>query len=218
MIGTFVTTCRTEGPLGLYNGISASVLRQLTYSTVRFGLYEELKQRSGPDPGFPLLVAMAAGSGFVGGLAGNWADVINVRMQNDAALPLRERRNYRHAVDGLMRMTREEGVRGLFRGWAPNCTRAAATTAGQLATYDATKRLLIQHTALKDGLAAQLLASLVAGVATATVTNPIDVVKTRAMSSKDGTGAIRLIRKLWKTEGVKWVLKGWVPSFLRQGP
>lgn len=34
--------------MGLYNGISASVLRQLTYSTARFGIYEVAKQQLAP--------------------------------------------------------------------------------------------------------------------------------------------------------------------------
>ncbi|KAL3959859.1 hypothetical protein ACCO45_004976 [Purpureocillium lilacinum] len=93
MSGTFVHIIKNDGPLALYSGISASLLRQLTYST----------------PSFPALIAMAMGSGFLGGIAGNFADVLNVRMQHDAALPPAERRNYRHAVDGMARMAREEG-------------------------------------------------------------------------------------------------------------
>lgn len=34
--------------MGLYNGISASLLRQLTYSTARFGIYEVAKQQLTP--------------------------------------------------------------------------------------------------------------------------------------------------------------------------
>lgn len=218
MSGTFIRIFKREGPLGFYSGLSASVLRQLTYSTARFGIYEEMKQRAESDPGFPLLVAMAISSGFVGGLVGNFADVINVRMQNDAALPLHQRRHYRHVLDGLMRMTREEGVVSWFRGWSPNCTRAAATTAGQLATYDIAKRLLLDYTPLEDTLTTQLLASFQAGLMTATVTNPIDVLKTRAMSSKENLSMFELIRNLSRAEGGRWIFKGWVPSFLRQGP
>lgn len=33
-----------QGAMALFNGISASVLRQMTYSTVRFGIYESGKQ------------------------------------------------------------------------------------------------------------------------------------------------------------------------------
>lgn len=44
MFGTMVKIIRTEGPLKLYAGLSASILRQATYSTVRLGGYEALKQ------------------------------------------------------------------------------------------------------------------------------------------------------------------------------
>lgn len=222
MSGTFVHILRTSGPLGLYNGISASLLRQMTYSTVRFGLYEEVKTRmvakSGKEPSFPLLVAMAASSGFVGGIAGNFADVLNVRMQHDAALPPAERRNYKHAFDGMARMAREEGPRSWFRGWLPNSTRAAFMTAGQLASYDVAKRLLLQYTPLEDNLTTHFTASFLAGLVAATITSPIDVIKTRVMSSSQRHGIMHLVGDIYKTDGLKWVFKGWVPSFLRLGP
>lgn len=44
MFGTMIKIIRTEGPLNLYAGLSASILRQATYSTVRLGGYEKLKQ------------------------------------------------------------------------------------------------------------------------------------------------------------------------------
>jgi len=111
VLGTFVHILRTAGPSGLYNGISASLLRQITYSTTRFGLYEELKARlpagpAGSSPSPAALIAASSLAGFVGGVAGNGADVLNVRMQHDAALPAASRRNYAHAGDGLVRMVR----------------------------------------------------------------------------------------------------------------
>ncbi|KAF4986988.1 hypothetical protein FDECE_15653 [Fusarium decemcellulare] len=218
MRGTLVKILKSDGPLGVYSGISASLLRQLTYSTARFGIYEELKQREGPEPSFLSLIAMAVSSGFVGGIAGNFADVLNVRMQNDVALPIHQRRNYKHAIDGAVRMAREEGVASYFRGWLPNSSRAALTTASQLATYDVAKKLLMEHTPLGDTLTTQLSASFIAGLTAATVTSPIDVIKTRVMSSKDNAGVLETLKKISRSEGPAWVFKGWVPSFLRQGP
>lgn len=43
MFATMVKIARTEGALQLYAGLSASILRQATYSTVRFGMYEKIK-------------------------------------------------------------------------------------------------------------------------------------------------------------------------------
>ncbi|KIW89305.1 uncharacterized protein Z519_10158 [Cladophialophora bantiana CBS 173.52] len=221
MRGTVVRIFQTEGILGFYSGISASLLRQLTYATVRFGLYEEMKQRAGSNPSFPLLVVMASVSGFAGGVAGNFADVLNVRMQHDSALPAHARRNYKHAVDGMVRMAREEGLRGWFRGWVPNSSRAAVQTASQLASYDVAKRLLRQYTPLGDDtLPTQLTASFLAGITAATVTSPIDVIKTRVMSAtgKQQQGIVEIIKTVSRNEGPRWMFKGWLPSFLRLGP
>lgn len=108
--------------------------RQETYSTVRFGVYEDIKHNIDPKSSPAVLILAASASGFAGGIVGNFADVINVRMQNDAALPVEQRKRYKNVVDGMIRMARQEGALGCFRGWMPNSTRAAVQTAGQLAS------------------------------------------------------------------------------------
>lgn len=230
MSGTFVHIVKHNGIRGLYNGLSASLLRQITYSTTRFGIYEEMKSRFSSKktdpttgkpkpPSLPLLIAMASTSGFIGGIAGNAADVLNVRMQHDAALPAGQRRNYAHAGDGLVRMVREEGAASLFRGVWPNSARAAAMTASQLASYDVFKRTMLRLTPMQDNLATHFSASFLAGVVAATVTSPIDVIKTRVMSATGGdVGVVGVLREVYAKEGMRWMFKGWVPSFLRLGP
>nr|XP_036586009.1 uncharacterized protein CTRU02_04161 [Colletotrichum truncatum]KAF6796200.1 hypothetical protein CTRU02_04161 [Colletotrichum truncatum] len=223
MVGTFAHIVRNHGVTGLYNGLSASLLRQMTYSTVRFGAYEEMKVRmtrenGGKPPKFPVLVALASASGFIGGISGNAADVLNVRMQQDAALPPAERRNYKHALEGMLRMAREEGIMSWFRGVLPNSMRAAAMTASQLASYDTFKGMLIRHTPMGDNLTTHFTASFLAGVMAATVTSPIDVIKTRVMSASTQEGLAHTLANIYKHEGLGWMFKGWVPSFLRLGP
>lgn len=68
---------RTQGVLALYNGISASLMRQLTYSTTRFGIYEMSKQHFGKDIGFVGTILLAGSSGAAGGFIGTPADLVN---------------------------------------------------------------------------------------------------------------------------------------------
>lgn len=218
MIGTFAHVFKHNGILGLYSGLSASLLRQITYSTTRFGIYEELKARTTSAPSFPVLIAMASTSGFLGGIAGNPADVLNVRMQHDAALPPESRRNYKNAIDGLIRMTREEGAKSLFRGVWPNSMRAVLMTASQLASYDGFKRVLVLHTPMEEGLTTHFTASFAAGFVATTVCSPVDVIKTRIMSSQESKGLAKLLADVYRVEGVGWMFRGWVPSFIRLGP
>jgi dicarboxylate transporter 10 len=42
-VATTVQVVRNEGFMALYRGLSASLLRQITYSTVRFGAYDAFK-------------------------------------------------------------------------------------------------------------------------------------------------------------------------------
>lgn len=221
MSSVFAHILKNDGIRGLYAGLSASFMRQLTYSTTRFGVYEELKARytdTGKPATFPILAGIALISGFMGGAVGNFADVLNVRMQIDASLPYEERRNYKGFADGAMRMVRNEGLSSYFRGVLPNANRAAIMTAGQLATYDTFKLILLSYTPMGDSLITHFSASLLAGLTAVTLTSPIDVIKTCVMTSTHKQSMVSVISSLSHRVGLRWVFKGWAPSFLRLGP
>lgn len=52
------------------------------------------------------------------------ADIILVRMTSDSTRPPEQRYNYKHAFDGLVKLVKEEGSKGLTRGLTPNTVRA----------------------------------------------------------------------------------------------
>ncbi|KAK2733490.1 Mitochondrial dicarboxylate transporter [Myotisia sp. PD_48] len=226
MLRTIVHVCKNDGILGLYGGLSASLLRQLTYSTTRFGVYEELKSRVGSSssapPSLPTLILMASTAGFLGGLVGNPADVLNVRMQSDRALPIEKRRNYKHAFHGLSQMIRTEGISSAFRGVWPNSTRAILMTASQLASYDMFKEICLTKFGMQDNLNTHFTSSFMAGFVATTVCSPVDVIKTRIMhaspAESKGHTIVGLLREVFKKEGFSWMFRGWTPSFIRLGP
>lgn len=139
-------------------------------------------------------------------------------MQHDAALPAQQRRNYKHALDGVVRITREEGWQALFRGVWPNSLRAVLMTASQLASYDAFKSLLLHQAGAQDDWTTHFAASTAAGFVATTVCSPVDVLKTRLMSARERKGVWALLRGVWRQEGWTWMFRGWVPSFVRLGP
>ncbi|XP_016307140.1 mitochondrial dicarboxylate carrier [Sinocyclocheilus anshuiensis] len=111
MTGMAMQVVRSDGVLALYNGLSASLCRQMTYSMTRFAIYETVRdkissQNQGPMP-FYQKILLAAFGGLTGGFIGTPADMVNVRMQNDVKLPPELRRNYAHALDGLARVWKE---------------------------------------------------------------------------------------------------------------
>ena len=173
----------------------------------------------GPLPLFKKILCSCA-AGALGGVAGNPADVLNVRMQADRQLPTEQRRNYKHALDGLVRIVRDEGFAALYRGCAPNVARAVFMTAGQIATYDQAKEMVIASGLLTDGVRLHFASSLLAGLVATIVTSPMDVVKTRVMSAAPGTYSSTwdCVMRTLRHEGPTAFMKGFVPAYTRLGP
>ncbi|CDS82096.1 probable DIC1-Mitochondrial dicarboxylate carrier protein [Sporisorium scitamineum] len=225
MFSLMVKTFREEGPRGLYVGLTASLLRQMTYSVTRFGAYDKLKemtQRQNADGKAlgPLQMALcASAAGAAGGLAGNPADILLVRMTSDVNKKPAERYNYPNAISGLVRMTREEGVSSLFRGLGPNTVRAVLMNASQLATYDVFKNLLLSSGYFTEGTALHFSASFMAGTVATTVCSPADVVKSRVMNAAgSGEGILKTLRGDLNREGVGFLFRGWTPAWMRLSP
>lgn len=188
MIRTMRSIVHTEGFKALYCGLDASLLRQGTYSTIRFGLYDHFKWLMAGDqskfdmhdrsdrglsnhsfifsyaePTFQQLLICSTAAGILGGAFGNPSDVVNVRMQGDGQLPLDKQRHYKNALDGMYRICREEGPRVLLRGLGPSTQRAVLITVSQMTSYDVFKMALVQRLRwYEDGMITHFSASLLA--------------------------------------------------------
>ena len=81
---------KNEGPRAVYRGISASFMRESSYSTLRLGLYEPFKELVGAkEENAPMYLQAVAGlcSGLIGSAFANPCDVLKVRMQSDKETP-----------------------------------------------------------------------------------------------------------------------------------
>ena len=138
------TILKDEGINGLYKGFSASLLREASYSTIRMGLYEPIKdalhisslslpamdKNGNPMPyREPLWKKIIAGgiSGMVGAAIANPTDLIKVRMQAESG------KITKSVFQITMDIIKAEGVKGLYRGVGPTTQRAIILTASQLA-------------------------------------------------------------------------------------
>lgn len=204
-----------QGFFALYNGISASFLRQYTYTLTRFGVYTVGASYMDTNT-MTRKTFLAAVSGLTGGFVGAPADLLNVRLQNDVKLPLDQRRNYKHVFDGLMRVCREEGWQHLFNGASVAAIRGMFMTVGQIAFYEQSKDVMVQTFGFQPNMNTYILASMIAASAATTLTQPLDVVKTRRMNAQAGeySGLTDIVIKTAR-EGPLAFFKGYVPSFTR---
>ncbi|KAF1785796.1 Mitochondrial carrier domain [Phytophthora cactorum] len=206
---------KQQGLRGLYQGISGGAMREGTYSTMRFAVYHYLKDEAvRRNDGQPI----STGHNVLLGMT----DIVNIRMQADSRLPPEKRRNYKHAVDGLFRVEKEEGIAALMRGVRPNMIRAMLLTTGQIAAYDLAKSTILENKVapMHDNLQTHVLASMVAGLVATTACAPADVVKTRLMNMhhNEYKSATDCFVKVVKHEGLRGLYKGWLPAYMRLGP
>ncbi|KAH9913694.1 dicarboxylic acid transporter [Epithele typhae] len=222
MVDSIKKTVRTAGVRGLFDGISGTWFRQLTYSICRFWAYDESKKLIGADNKSPPWKLAMAGcmAGGIAGFVGNPGEILMVRMQGDFAKPPEKRLNYKNAIDGLFRMVREEGASSLSRGVGPNVFRAVLMNASQLASYDFFKSSLLASGYFQDNIYLHTTASFAAGTVATTVCSPADVLKSRIMSASgaEGKSTMQMIRTSMKNEGAMFMFKGWLPAWTRLQP
>lgn len=146
---------RTEGALGLYRGLTPTLLGIIPYAGLSFYFFELLKtkllqhfpwarsKRSGDE------VTLVLGAKLLcGGFAGALSQTVSYPL--DVA-----RRKMQLGVEGNMREVlattyRQEGVvRGLFRGMSVNYMRAIPMTAISFSVYESMKQLMGLKTSLK---------------------------------------------------------------------
>jgi len=219
---------RSEGVSGMYNGLSAGILRQATYTTTRLGVFNILLDKcaspDGTPPNFFTKAALGMTAGACGAFVGTPAEVALIRMTADGRLPEAERRGYTSAFNALARMTREEGLFTLWRGCVPTMGRAVVVNAAQLASYSQAKQNLLATKYFEEGIFLHFVASMISGFITTVASMPVDIMKTRIQNMKtvngvpEYSGALDVLGKVVKNEGVFALWKGFIPYYFRLGP
>uniref|UniRef100_A0A9J7Y1L0 Mitochondrial dicarboxylate carrier n=1 Tax=Cyprinus carpio carpio TaxID=630221 RepID=A0A9J7Y1L0_CYPCA len=222
MVGMAMHVVKNDGVLALYNGLSASLCRQMSYSLTRFAIYETVRDMmgsggQGPMP-FYQKVLLGAFGGFTGGFIGTPADMVNVRMQNDMK-PFWISSNHLEVFECLSEhVFLSEGTRKLFSGATMASSRGALVTVGQLACYDQAKQLVLGTGLMGDNILTHFLSSFIAGGCATFLCQPLDVIKTRLMNSKgEYRGVIHCLTETAKL-GPLAFYKGLVPAGIRLIP
>ncbi|XP_067389398.1 putative mitochondrial transporter UCP3 [Emydura macquarii macquarii] len=222
VFGTITTMVKTEGPKSLYNGLVAGLQRQMSFASIRIGLYDSVKQfyTSTGSENAGVLTRLLAGctTGAMAVTCAQPTDVVKVRFQAHVRLTDGTKR-YSGTVDAYKTIAKEEGVRGLWKGTLPNITRNAIVNCGEMVTYDLLKETLLNYRLMADGFLCHFAAALGAGFCATVVASPIDVVKTRYMNSTPGQykNALNCMLTMVILEGPAAFYKGFTPSFLRLG-
>ena len=151
-------------------------------------------------------------------------DLIKIRFQvNDGQTASRP--VYTGVVNGFRTVVQADGVRGLYQGVTPNVWGAGSAWGLYFFGFNSLKTWIQEIKGVQVlGAKEHLLAGMIAGCGTLSVTNPIWVVKTRmclqysssvdALKKEHYTGVIDGLIKLYRHEGIQGLYKGFVPGLL----
>lgn len=216
--------------LDLYTGLSAGLLRQVTYTTSRLGFFDTFMkglktaaEKKDAKIGFKERAGAGLAAGGLAAMVGNPADLALIRMQSDGLKPASARANYTGVFNALIRITRNEGLTALWAGCTPTVVRAMALNFGQLAFFSEAKSQLTK-TSLSSR-SQTLSAAAIAGFFASFFSLPFDFVKTRLQRqtrAADGSlpykGFFDVFKKVTKEEGPLRFYRGFGTFYVRIAP
>lgn len=212
---TLRLVAKEEGIIAWYRGLSAGLLRQCVFATLRLGMYDPTKEfierkfnLDQKSLGNNILAALFTG-GFAISIASPTDRFKVIFQKNPGAFP-----NLRTAI---LTISKNDGVKGLWRGVEANIVRNSIINAAELATYDQMKKLILGSKIFDDNIYCHFFASLVTGFTASLVGNPVDVVKTRIMgdTKKLYHGTINCFTTTLKNEGPWAFYKGYLSHAYR---
>ena len=200
---------------GLYRGVGGNLLGVAPASAVFFAAYEPMKRAlgaSGCDAG------AGAGGGGVGAhlTAGAAAGLASSLIRVPTEVIKTRRQVGTSAASSLRGILAAHGVMGLFAGYWSFLLRDLPFDAIEFAGYESLKQAWGSFADKEDVNGAEAAAlGAIAGAFTGAVTTPLDVVKTRLMTSPDSyTGVVQCVRKTIAEEGAMALLKGVEPRVM----
>lgn len=160
-----------EGIRAIYRGLGCAYVYQILLNGCRLGFYEPMRNTlsnllysNSTVQSLPINMFCGATSGMLGAAAGSPFFLVKTRLQSFSTnLPVGTQHNYRNAIDGLSKIYRGEGIRGLYRGVGAAMIRTGFGSSVQLPTYFFAKRRLMRHAGMEEGPALHLTSSAVSG-------------------------------------------------------
>jgi len=213
------STVSAEGPFAFYKGIGPAWLREASYTSLRLGLYEPIKEIMGAkskDAHFLRKFAAGCAAGALGSLAGNPFDVLKTKMMTSkvqTSLPAE-----------ASALFANQGIGGFYRGISANITRAMVLNGTKMACYDEIKQRIVKSKLIggpKD-IATQAASAFSAGFFMTCTVAPFDRLRTALMNqpadAKEYSGFADCAYKIVTRDGPLSLWRGFIPIWARFAP
>ncbi|NXC33049.1 S2542 protein, partial [Campylorhamphus procurvoides] len=176
-------TYLTEGFWSLWRGNSATMVRVIPYAAIQFCAHEEYKQLLEAVPScraltpFPRFIA--------GSLAGTTAAMLTYPLDMvRARMAVTPKEMYSSIVHVFIRISREEGLKTLYRGFTPTILGVIPYAGLSFFTYETLKKVHADHSGkAQPSPPERLLFGACAGLIGQSASYPLDVVRRRMQTA-----------------------------------
>lgn len=212
-------TMKGHGFFGLYRGLSSLLYGSIPKASVRFSVFEALKNRACDENG-NLTQANILLCGLGAGLSEAVLivcpmETVKVKFIHDQTQPNPKYRGFLH---GVSTMIKTDGIIGVYQGLLPTMLKQGTNQMIRFFVYSNLKSWLQEGDNSKDiGAVRTFLIGGVAGAASVFGNTPVDVVKTRmqGLEAHKYKSTWDCTVKIAKHEGPKAFYKGTVPRLGR---
>lgn len=193
-------------------------MRELSYTSLRLGLYGPIKKAMGIKKDSHFLWKFSAGSlaGGIGSIVGNPFDVLKTQMMAT------EGTQSVGMVTAAKRLIEAQGYSGFYRGVQANVMRAMVLNGTKMACYDQIKGMIVQSGLFPSGLLTSFMAAFSAGFFMAITVSPFDMIRTRLMNqpvnARIYSGFVDCCLKIVRSQGPLGLYAGFIPIWARFAP
>ncbi|XP_077108731.1 mitochondrial coenzyme A transporter SLC25A42 [Ranitomeya variabilis] len=214
-------TYLNEGFLSLWRGNSATMVRVIPYAAIQFCAHEQYKKLLGSYYGFQGAALTPIPRLLAGSLAGTTAAMLTYPLDLvRARMAVTPKEMYSNIFQVFIRMSREEGLKTLYRGFNPTILGVIPYAGISFFTYETLKKIHAEQSGRAQPYPFErLLFGACAGLLGQSASYPLDVVR-RRMQTAGVTGHTYgsilgtmqevvaeegLVRGLYKGLSMNWV-------------
>lgn len=178
-------TYLNEGFWSLWRGNSATMVRVIPYAAIQFCAHEEYKQLLGSYYGFQGKALTPFPRFIAGSLAGTTAAMLTYPLDMvRARMAVTPKEMYSNIVHVFIRISREEGLKTLYRGFTPTILGVIPYAGLSFFTYETLKKLHADHSGKSQPSPPErLLFGACAGLIGQSASYPLDVVRRRMQTA-----------------------------------
>ncbi|XP_057293078.1 tricarboxylate transport protein, mitochondrial-like [Hydractinia symbiolongicarpus] len=212
-------TVKEHGFLGLYRGLSSLLYGSIPKASIRFSVYEFLRNNMADSRG-----RLSQVGNLTCGLGAGVAEAVlivcpmetvKVKFIHDQTQP---NPKYRGFFSGVWTIIKTEGIRGTYQGLTATIIKQGSNQAIRFFVYNNLKSYLQGSDNTKEiGAIKTFGIGGIAGAASVFGNTPVDVVKTRmqGLEASRYKNTLDCVMKTWKEEGARAFYKGTVPRLGR---